>query len=688
MACGDDGAPADSAVPDATPDSGVGVAAPEIPWIADGVPEIVLTPCPEGWRESDVLGVTECDPYPPLGRTPCGLPGEAHFPGEAGCRPIGDPCPTGEFAEGLPTDDSVIYVSAAAAPGGDGGSASPFTALSDVRWSALSSGAVVAIGRGTYEGTLPLEAGVRVVGACVAETILTGVDFPAPAVVSVTTAGEPASVRNVTIRDAPQRGAQAERGRTLELRGVHVERASEHGVFVFDEGTTLTLVDVVIEGTLPRAGSGTGGRGAQVGSGATLDGTRVIFGDNHDVGVIVGQAGSSARLVDSVVRDTRAQELDFGGGRGLNVQEAGRLVAERLLVDGNLEIGLVASGPGTELTLTDVIVRDTAARERDGMLGRGIELQDGAHLAANRLVVRGNRHTGIFAADDRTEIVLEDAVVRNTAPQSSDDRGGRGVNVQAGALVTAARLLVSSNHEVGIFASDFGTRIELEDVAVRETEARALDGGGGRGIGVQGGAHLTALRLVVDEGREVGLYAADEGSVVSLMDAVVRRTLPQTSDDSAGRGVQVQGGAGLDGVRVEVDASREVGIAVLTGAAVDLSDARVTLVERAACAMTSCMDAPFGYAVSVGSATLRLTRFSIDRAATCGVLLAPDHELSEPPEADLASGVVSGSPIGACVQVDGYDLSRLTNGVAYRDNGINLESTMLPVPQPVERVME
>lgn len=53
---------------------------------------------------------------------------------------------------------------------------------------------------------------------------------------------------------------------------------------------------------------------------------------------------------------------------------------------------------------------------------------------------------------------------------------------------------------------------------------------------------------------------------------------------------------------------------------------------------------------------------------------------------DLREGVVTGSPIGACVQQDGYDIARLSDGVEYYDNDINLDSTSLPVPSPVNPV--
>jgi hypothetical protein len=41
---------------------------------------------------------------------------------------------------------------------------------------------------------------------------------------------------------------------------------------------------------------------------------------------------------------------------------------------------------------------------------------------------------------------------------------------------------------------------------------------------------------------------------------------------------------------------------------------------------------------------------------------------------------VERAAIGACVQVDDYDLSRLMHDVQYRDNGLNLDTTTLTVP--------
>lgn len=50
---------------------------------------------------------------------------------------------------------------------------------------------------------------------------------------------------------------------------------------------------------------------------------------------------------------------------------------------------------------------------------------------------------------------------------------------------------------------------------------------------------------------------------------------------------------------------------------------------------------------------------------------------------DLAGGLVYGNPVGANVQVPGYDLDRLTVGVDYIDNGTNLDFTELVIPSVV-----
>jgi hypothetical protein len=63
-------------------------------------------------------------------------------------------------------------------------------------------------------------------------------------------------------------------------------------------------------------------------------------------------------------------------------------------------------------------------------------------------------------------------------------------------------------------------------------------------------------------------------------------------------------------------------------------------------------------------------------ASLCGVQLA-----GEGASVDLTEGEVNDCGVGACIQVTGYDLGRLSQSVRYRGNGTALEITELPVPQ-------
>jgi hypothetical protein len=79
----------------------------------------------------------------------------------------------------------------------------------------------------------------------------------------------------------------------------------------------------------------------------------------------------------------------------------------------------------------------------------------------------------------------------------------------------------------------------------------------------------------------------------------------------------------------------------------------------------------------IDAGTLLLSNFNCTQADLCGLFLARDGE------ADLFDGTVSDNLIGACIQSVDFDLSRLQNEVRYIDNGRNLDSVELPIPEPV-----
>jgi len=166
------------------------------------------------------------------------------------------------------------------------------------------------------------------------------------------------------------------------------------------------------------------------------------------------------------------------------------------------------------------------------------------------------------------------------------------------------------------------TRVELEDIVIEDVYGRAADTSLESGVSVNHGAFVSITRGLLRQHRDFGIAAFSTGTVVVLTDVEILRTLPRACPDtSCDRG---------------------------TGAAVGVFD----------------------------QARVEMTDFVIESAPLCGVYLADGGE------ADLSRGKVVSCEIGVCLTDDGYDVSRLTNDVEYRDNGSNLDSASPPVPLP------
>jgi hypothetical protein len=288
---------------------------------------------------------------------------------------VGDPCPTGAFAESLPTTGTVIYVDSSAAPGGDGSLSAPYASLSQISFVSLGADTTVALAKGIYAGTLSLKAGVRVIGACAAETILTGVDAPVPSVISVTTAGESAWVQNLTVRGAPQRGADVSGGRSLRLDGVVIDSCNGMAILVDEDGSRLLLEDVVVRDTTAPGGGATDlGVGIHAQRNGAIEATRLILDGNRTIGLSL--TGASATLTDSAVRGTLRGPIP--DARGVNVENGASLDANRFAVTDNARAGVYAHGADTTVTLTDGLV---------ATVPNGVVAEEGAHLTASRMAV-------------------------------------------------------------------------------------------------------------------------------------------------------------------------------------------------------------------------------------------------------------------------------------------------------------
>lgn len=174
-------------------------------------------------------------------------------------------------------------------------------------------------------------------------------------------------MRNVWIRGAEHRGVRVEDGRSLALVGVIVDDTRGTAVGIVGAGTDVTLEDVVVVNTRPRARDDAGGRGINVQRGAHLTGTRVIVTGNRDVGVYASGEGTEVTLSDAIVSDTQGARALLGSITGDTTATAVDLTRGQI---SQTEIGACVQEPGYDIARlsTDVQYTDNGTRLDSTML--------------------------------------------------------------------------------------------------------------------------------------------------------------------------------------------------------------------------------------------------------------------------------------------------------------------------------
>ena len=388
--------------------------------------------------------------------------------------------------------------------------------------------------------------------------------------------------------------------------------------------------------------------------------------------------GALTGVVEVLGEDSALRGVQIGESArpGLLVLNAGRsLDLDGVWIEGTTEHGLII-GRGATLTARDLVVVNTRRHPSTGANGRGMMVMSGAIVDISGAVFERNQALGMLVSDMNTVLTLTDVLVRDTVGAAGVEIGGRGMHVQLGATAVVSRAVIEHNQEVGVFAAGADAVIELSHALVLDTQSNP-SAESGRGFGIQDTATVRVSHAVVAGSREIAIFVS-QGSSLTMADAVVRDTQSQESDGIGGRGLNAQQGAQVELARVIFARNRELGLmAGGDGTALLAEDMLVTDTAVSECGQDGRCAAPFG--MGVGSyvyAGTRLSRFLIQGAAVCGVQVAFEGGL------DLVDGVVSHNTIGACVQVDDYDIARLTDQVAYSDNETNLETSAMPIPDP------
>lgn len=275
--------------------------------------------------------------------------------------------------------------------------------------------------------------------------------------------------------------------------------------------------------------------------------------------------------------------------------------AERVMLIGN---------PAIDLQRTRVEVEGVTIR--DSILAARVEL--GATLTLRHVVLDGNERSGLQAIDRGTRLVLEDVVVRGTGPDPATSTFGQGVAAGNGASVSLTGVELTGNGETALFLNNPMTSATVTDVVISDTKPRASTDRLGWGVAAQAGASLTATRLVVQDSRGVGILVAQGGSTATLTDTLVRRVAASTDTSGAPFGF------GLSAQAATVTWNGG-GVEDVVGGLVDVQGPTGSITARnlSARGVRSGAAPRFGFEARNGS-KLSVTRSFVDDAASSGVV--------------------------------------------------------------------
>ncbi len=470
-------------------------------------------------------------------------------------------------------------------------------------------------------------------------------------------------------------------GRAIDLRAGATATLNEAAlldnreVAIAADGTatTLTAEDLFVSSTLARARDSAAGRGLQLTNGATASLTRTTIADHLDLALSIDGAGTRATLDQVVVRNTRGARSTGANGYGASITGGAALEASSTLITGSRSAGLLASGLRTRLTLSDSLVQSTEP-DSDGA-GNGIAVESGAIADLHRTLLSGNTEAALFATGS-SRIELDDLTATTTRSNPSDGRAGLGIWLQEGAAFVADRLLLRGNRFTGLYATGAGTTARVSQLVVSGTLPQAGDGRGGMGLFVTEGAtaELDAAALLANH--ELGLLVSGRATA-TLRDAVVADTQPRANGLHGG-GAEVQTGATLRLERALLQRNRGVGLLV-TDPSSRLSFTALA-VEATRPRAEPLGGFGTGLALTDGGAAVG-TNLTLIGNSLCGLQLAGDALYLDVDRASLSFNAVGIAIQGPGFGLT--ELRSSLRGEQFESNGTDFSTEQLALPEPV-----
>ncbi len=486
---------------------------------------------------------------------------------------VPDACGTSLWPEGV--DGDTIFVDGGAADGGDGSEATPLqTVQAGVDAAGARGGGLVAVAAGTYAENLVLgdgDAGISVAGRCRELVVLDGSAGDGLATLSIIGTRKVASLAlsDVTVTGGSY-GVVVGNG-TVGLTDVDVVGNTNIGV-IASTGATLTLKTSTITGTLPERRKNGFGLQAENGAQATVHSSTID--GNTELGVLASDIGTTLTMYHSTISNTLTTSAGTEG-YGLVAQTGASVRMIGGSIERNTSVGVWVQSSVTSVSLDSVDI-DATVPDGSGDFGFGAQVSSGGTLVTAGCALNGNANAGLIVDGVGANASLTDPWVVDTLPLA-DGTGGYGVEVENGGSITLSRGWVEGNASAGIWANGAGSHASLVDTDVTDTLAGAGSGGDSRGMGIwaQSGAVVDVSGGTLASNTVAGVVASDDGTTVSLDGVTVTDTQPNASGEY-GLALDVMRGAAMTCTGCTLTESVNAAVAVGSeGSTLDLEDSLV-----------------------------------------------------------------------------------------------------------------
>lgn len=306
-------------------------------------------------------------------------------------------------------------------------------------------------------------------------------------------------------------GVSASSGAQVTLTSVALVGNSEEGAFSDGAGSSLTMTSSIARDGVMLAGNTAGnGAVAQNGGKLILDGSALVA--NHESGLLLFDAGSSANVSRSIIaRQLTSMNQQFG--RGIVLQNGPTLTMNQSVVANNTDIAFSARGAGTNATIAQSVFRDTDAQPLDGTHGRGLNVIESATATITDCEVYGNQEVAALVSGSNASLTATTSVFAGTRLDTKLGSAGRGFAAQLNAIGAITGCAILDNFQVGVSSSGAGGALSLTESLVDGT--KPASGDFGHGAISYDGASLTLATSTFRNNHSAGVLVDAAAATVS-----------------------------------------------------------------------------------------------------------------------------------------------------------------------------